>query len=146
MTYQCRLGEGLCSCAEYEQRTCANSRWVAPWAWFKTDVNGEPVAFTYSEDDARAWAERGFILTAVYRQDDFPFPVAITGVLCHCGKDGHALNSVNCPVHGNELRHRIPSQLCIKKAFGGGWCVGRCRDPRDCSAEPATAVTSQERT
>jgi hypothetical protein len=19
---------------------------------------------------------------------------------CHCGKDGHALNSVNCPVHG----------------------------------------------
>jgi hypothetical protein len=21
---------------------------------------------------------------------------------CHCGKDGHALNSVNCPVHGYE--------------------------------------------
>lgn len=21
---------------------------------------------------------------------------------CHCGKDGHALGSVNCPVHGNE--------------------------------------------
>ena len=19
---------------------------------------------------------------------------------CHCGKDGHALNSVNCPIHG----------------------------------------------
>jgi hypothetical protein len=19
---------------------------------------------------------------------------------CHCGKDGHALNSINCPVHG----------------------------------------------
>lgn len=19
---------------------------------------------------------------------------------CHCGKDGHAVNSVNCPVHG----------------------------------------------
>lgn len=23
---------------------------------------------------------------------------------CHCGKDGHALNSVNCPVHGAECR------------------------------------------
>jgi hypothetical protein len=22
---------------------------------------------------------------------------------CHCGKDGHALNSVNCPVHGGEI-------------------------------------------
>jgi len=21
-------------------------------------------------------------------------------ISCHCGKDGHALNSVNCPVHG----------------------------------------------
>ena len=21
---------------------------------------------------------------------------------CHCGKDGHALNSVNCPVHGAD--------------------------------------------
>lgn len=22
---------------------------------------------------------------------------------CHCGKDGHALNSVNCPVHGKRF-------------------------------------------
>lgn len=21
---------------------------------------------------------------------------------CHCGKDGHALNSINCPVHGHK--------------------------------------------
>ena len=23
--------------------------------------------------------------------------------LCHCGKDGHALGSLNCPVHGYEI-------------------------------------------
>lgn len=23
---------------------------------------------------------------------------------CHCGKDGHALGSINCPVHGTEWR------------------------------------------
>jgi hypothetical protein len=23
---------------------------------------------------------------------------------CHCGKDGHALSSVNCPEHGNLTR------------------------------------------
>jgi hypothetical protein len=23
---------------------------------------------------------------------------------CHCGKDGHALGSVNCPVHGDKPR------------------------------------------
>lgn len=22
---------------------------------------------------------------------------------CHCGRDGHALNSVNCPVHGESI-------------------------------------------
>jgi hypothetical protein len=25
---------------------------------------------------------------------------------CHCGIDGHALNSVNCPVHGDHARLR----------------------------------------
>ncbi len=33
------------------------------------------------------------------------FRVMIDKVLvssCHCGKDGHALNSVNCPVHAYE--------------------------------------------
>jgi hypothetical protein len=24
--------------------------------------------------------------------------------VCHCGKHGHALNSVNCPIHGNALK------------------------------------------
>lgn len=23
---------------------------------------------------------------------------------CHCGKDGHPLHSINCPVHGNEAQ------------------------------------------
>lgn len=27
---------------------------------------------------------------------------------CHCGKDGHALNSVNCPVHGYDVVRRVP--------------------------------------
>lgn len=26
------------------------------------------------------------------------------GAGCHCGSDGHALNSVNCPMHGTEAR------------------------------------------
>lgn len=29
---------------------------------------------------------------------------------CHCGKDGHALNSVNCPVHG-DIRANNLSKL-----------------------------------
>jgi uncharacterized cysteine cluster protein YcgN (CxxCxxCC family) len=35
-----------------------------------------------------------------------------------------------CPRHG---------QLCISKAMGGEWCVGRCGDPRDCTATPRSA-------
>jgi hypothetical protein len=27
---------------------------------------------------------------------------------CHCGKDGHALNSVNCPVHGYDIVPKTP--------------------------------------
>lgn len=30
--------------------------------------------------------------------------------VCHCGKDGHALNSVNCPVHGYKIV-RLNQQL-----------------------------------
>lgn len=26
---------------------------------------------------------------------------------CHCGRDGHALNSVNCPVHGEAARAKL---------------------------------------
>lgn len=26
---------------------------------------------------------------------------------CHCGKDGHALHSVNCPVHGRKVCETI---------------------------------------
>lgn len=25
----------------------------------------------------------------------------MTAIECHCGKDGHPLNSINCPVHGS---------------------------------------------
>jgi len=28
---------------------------------------------------------------------------------CHCGKEGHATNSINCPVHGYE---EIPRDIC----------------------------------
>lgn len=26
---------------------------------------------------------------------------------CHCGQDGHALNSINCPVHGEAARAKL---------------------------------------
>jgi hypothetical protein len=26
---------------------------------------------------------------------------------CHCGKDGHAFNSVNCPIHGERVAHKV---------------------------------------
>ncbi len=34
------------------------------------------------------------------------------------------------------------STLCLAKAFGGEWCIGKCSDSRDCSASP---LPSQER-
>ena len=30
---------------------------------------------------------------------------------------------------------------CLAKEFGGEWCVGKCRDPKDCSATPMTPPT-----
>ncbi len=31
---------------------------------------------------------------------------------------------------------RSKERGCIAKEFGGEWCIGKCRDPRDCSASP----------
>jgi hypothetical protein len=36
-----------------------------------------------------------------------------------------------------------PQGVCIAVAMGGSHCVGRCQDPRDCSARPRTC-TKQE--
>lgn len=30
------------------------------------------------------------------------FPNSDSNVLCHCGKNGHAINSINCPKHGKD--------------------------------------------
>lgn len=30
---------------------------------------------------------------------------------CHCGKDGHALGSVNCPVHGDLDFEKLAGEL-----------------------------------
>ncbi len=43
----------------------------------------------------------------------------------------------------NELRdartaplHSSKRRGCIAKEYGGEWCIGKCRDPKDCSASP----------
>lgn len=42
--------------------------------------------------------------------DPHAFPV------CHCGVMGHALNSINCPVHGQRVtqmdEHRVRKIVC----------------------------------
>lgn len=32
-------------------------------------------------------------------------------LLCHCGKDGHAINSVNCPTHGSRVNEGYRNAL-----------------------------------
>lgn len=54
-------------------------------------------------------------------------------------------------VHGHIDRHTLLHEritaalssiprsnpaLCVATAFGGEWCIGKCRDPKDCSASP----------
>lgn len=34
----------------------------------------------------------------------------MTPALCHCGKDGHTLGSINCPVHGYVCAPREPTE------------------------------------
>jgi len=38
--------------------------------------------------------------------------------------------------HSAVPPHESAKQLCISKAMGGEWCIGKCRDPKDCSASP----------
>lgn len=38
----------------------------------------------------------------------------IEKVGCHCGKDGHALNSINCPIHGFESE-MVPYAFPLRK-------------------------------
>ena len=33
-----------------------------------------------------------------------------------------------------------PTATCISKAMGGEWCIGKCCDPRDCSAQPKNTM------
>ena len=59
------------------------------------------------------------------------------------------------PGAGNLTKDQTPSaggdravmlkQTCISKALGGEWCVGVCRDPRDCTATPLPRVRGRQR-
>ena len=35
------------------------------------------------------------------------------------------------------MQFREDTPKCLAMVFGGDWCVGRCRDPKDCTASPA---------
>jgi hypothetical protein len=47
-----------------------------PFAWFKTDVNGKPIAFVHHSFDAEVLREQGYALTPVYKT-----PPALTAAL-----------------------------------------------------------------
>lgn len=48
--------------------------------------------------------------------------------LCHCGKDGHAINSINCPVHGSEWQ-KIDTRPDLDRQPGRQFILleGSCR-------------------
>ena len=58
-------------------------------------------------------------------KSDFGEPVAVAM--------GDALEELD--QHRDEAASNS-SGICISKAFGGEWCVGKCRDSRDCTAQP----------
>lgn len=48
----------------------------------------------------------------------------MSNAICHCGKDGHALNSVNCPVHAERVNgwvfaKRLSDSLLKIRPLGG---------------------------
>lgn len=46
------------------------------------------------------------------------------GATCHCGKDGHALNSVNCPVHGWHEKTAADAPCHYRPQEAEAWASG----------------------
>ncbi len=51
-----------------------------------------------------AYVSPGIKLPHVFQRQPYKIRVRLK---CHCGKDGHALNSIKCPVHGYDLINRM---------------------------------------
>jgi hypothetical protein len=53
---------------------------------------------------------------------------------CGQGKVGEGQGDVGM-TDNHFLKPDNDLSLCIAEAYGGKWCVGRCNDPKDCSAK-----------
>ena len=71
--------------------------------------NGTAIEVKYLTDDPRRvcwlfgkWQLEKFVAPLKFEPTHWrPLPVT-PDTECHCGKYGHALNSVNCPAHGHQ--------------------------------------------
>lgn len=99
----------------------------------------------YHGDDGKAYKykeevkeeKNEFLLKGLMTPPNLPLDgeIKITKKECHCGKDGHAIGSINCPVHGEPLKE--PVWHCDKQKKTG-WCPHSVRTelPTDGIEEP----------
>lgn len=85
---------------------------------------GNPIAYCEACDNERS------LISSAEKQ----------AAVCHCGKDGHALGSVNCPVHGYTIiptpAQKVVSSetdacralLVIKGLIEGDWGIAQIRE------------------
>jgi hypothetical protein len=80
----------------------------------KTVRSGQWTPFEAATALKAALKKEGFVIVPKEAKNEIIdcLVVGVQGVTnpvveCHCGKDGHAINSVNCPVHGRKVCETI---------------------------------------
>lgn len=63
--------------------------------------------------------------------------------VCHCGKDGHALNSINCPVHGWGEKTAADAPCHYGAEAADAWANG-CNDILSKLGDAGSLITRKE--